>query len=156
MTLSKRILFAWLIVGTLDITAATIHFLLNGGKDPLVIFNYIASGILGPKAYEIGAPLMTILGLALHYLIALGWTLIFFTLYPRLPIMARNRVVTGIVYGYIMQIIMTQFVVRVISKITPRPFNLNSFLISGGILVVAIGIPLSFMAYRHFYGKKST
>lgn len=151
----KVILIAWLIVGTLDISAATIQFLLNGGKDPLVIFNYISSAILGPKAYEIGPPSMTILGLALHYLIALIWTVIFFTAYPRMPILSRNRVITGIAYGYIMQVIMSQFVVKVISKLQPRPFNLSAFLISGAILCVAIGIPLSFMAYRHYYGKKS-
>lgn len=152
----KVILIAWLIVGTLDISAATIHFLINGGKDPLVIFTSISSAILGPRAYEIGPPMMTILGLILHYLIALIWTVIFFTAYPRMPILSRNRLLTGIAYGYLMQVIMSQFVVKVISKLPARPFNLSAFLISGAILCVAIGIPLSFMAYRHFYGKRST
>lgn len=151
----KTILIAWLTVGTLDIIAATIQFLINGGKDPLVIFTYISSAILGPEAYKIGPPLMTILGFALHYLIAFIWTVIFFYMYPRLPIMSKNRLLTGIVYGYVMQLIMTFVVVGVISRIPARPFNPTGFLTSGAILAVAIGIPLSFMAYRHFYGKNT-
>jgi hypothetical protein len=151
----KAVLIAWLTVGTLDITAATIQFLINGGKDPLVIFTYISSAIVGPEAYKIGPPSMTILGLILHYLIAFVWTVIFFMAYPKIPILAKNRVLTGIAYGYIMQVCMTFIVVGLISRIPSRPFNPTGFLMSGAILCVAIGIPLSFMAYRHYYGKKS-
>jgi hypothetical protein len=149
----KTILLAWLLVGTLDITSATIQYMIMGGTNPVNILVYISSAIYGPQAKEIGPPSMAILGLALHYLIALLWTLIFFFLYPRIPAMSKNRVVTAIVYGYFMQVIMSQLVVR-LSNIGGRPFNLQSFLISGGILVVAIGLPLSFIAYRHYYGKK--
>jgi hypothetical protein len=150
----KTILAAWLIVGTLDITAAIIQFLINGGKDPLVIFSYISSAIVGPEAYKIGPPSMTILGLVLHYFIAFCWTVIFFYIYPRMALLSKNRLLTGIVYGYVMQLIMTFVVVGMISRIAARPFNTLGFLTSGAILCVAIGIPLSFMAYRHFYGKK--
>lgn len=152
--IKKAILIAWLIVGTLDISAATIQFLINGGKDPLVIFTYISSAIVGPEAYKIGPPSMTILGFALHYLIAFIWTVIFFTIYPRMPILSKNRVITGIVYGYAMQLVMTFFVVGVVSRIPARPFDLSGFLKAGAILCVAIGIPLSYLAYKHFYGKK--
>jgi hypothetical protein len=150
----KTILIAWLIVGTLDITAAIIQFLINTGNNPLIIFTYISSAVVGPEAYKIGPPSMTILGFALHYLIAFIWTIIFFTIYPRMPILSKNRVVTGITYGYFMQLCMTFIVVGMISRIPARPFNPTGFLTSGAILCVAIGIPLSFIAYRHFYGKK--
>lgn len=146
----KTILLSWLLVGTLDITSATIHFLLRGNSNPVNILIYISSAIYGPKAAEIGAPSMAILGLALHYLIALIWTVIFFVLYTKIPAMAKNRVVTGIVYGFFMQIIMSQVVVR-FSNTAKGPFNLQSFLINGAILCVAIGLPLSFIAYNHFY-----
>jgi hypothetical protein len=149
----KTVLLAWLLVGTLDITSATIQYMIMGGTNPVNILVYISSSIYGPQAKEIGPPSMAILGLALHYLIALIWTLVFFFLYPRIPAMSKNRVVTAIIYGYFMQVIMSQLVVR-LSNIGGRPFNLQSFLISGGILVVAIGLPLSFIAYRHYYGKK--
>jgi hypothetical protein len=150
----KTVLLAWLLVGTLDITSATIHYLAMGGSNPLNILVYISSAIYGPQAKEIGPPSMAVLGLSLHYLIALIWTTIFFILYPRVPAMAKNRVVTGIVYGYFMQLMMSQVVVR-LSNTAKGPFNFVNFLISGAILCIAIGIPLSFIAYRHYLGKKS-
>jgi hypothetical protein len=151
----KTVLLAWLLVGTLDITSATINFLIQGGTNPVNILVYISSAIFGPQAKEIGPPSMAILGMFLHYLVAFTWTCIFFLLYPRLSAMWKNRVVTGIAYGYFMQIIM-QFVVVRLSNAPKGPFNIKGFLINGGILCIAIGIPLSFIAYRHFFGKKST
>lgn len=150
----KAILIAWLIVGTLDITGATIHYLAVGNKNPVNILVYIASGIVGKQAFEIGPPSMAVLGLALHYFIAFCWTVIFFTIYPRISAMSRNRVVTGFAYGVVIWTIMSQVVVP-LSMIGRRPFNLSGALIGAGILCVAIGIPLSFMAYRHFNGKPS-
>ncbi|MEI9921512.1 MAG: hypothetical protein WDO14_22395 [Bacteroidota bacterium] len=149
----RTVVLAWLLVGTLDISAAIIHFLIAGGTNPVNILVYISSAIYGPEAKEIGPPSMAILGLCLHYLIALIWTFIFFFLYAHLTIMSRNRILTAILYGYFMQIIMSQVVVK-LSNTAKGPFNIVSFLISGGILVVAIGLPLSFIAYRHYYGKK--
>jgi hypothetical protein len=151
----RTVVLAWLLVGTLDITSATIHYLIMGGSNPVNILVYISSAIYGPQAKEIGPPSMAVLGLCLHYLIAFIWTMIFFVLYPRISAMGKNRVLTGIVYGYFMQVVMSQMVVK-LSNTAKGPFNFVSFLISGGILCVAIGIPLSFIAYRHYCGKKSS
>ena len=144
----KTVLRAWLLVGTLDITSATIHYLIMGGSNPVNILVYISSAIYGPQAKEIGPPSMAILGMCLHYLIAFIWTVIFFILYPRIPVMSKNRVLTGILYGYFMQVIMSQVVVK-LSNTAKGPFNFVNFLISGAILCIAIGIPLSFIAYRY-------
>ena len=149
----KTVLLAWLLVGTLDIASATINFLIQGGTNPVNILVYISSAIYGPQAREIGPPSMAILGMALHYLVALIWTVIFFILYPRIPAMSKNRVLTGILYGVFMQIIMGQVVVK-LSNTAKGPFSFLSFAINAAILCVAIGIPLSFIAYRHYHGRK--
>jgi hypothetical protein len=149
----KTVLLAWLLVGTLDITSATINFLVQGGTNPVNILVYISSAIFGPQAKEIGPPSMAILGLFLHYVVAFIWTCIFFVLYPRISAMSKNRVVTGIAYGYFMQMMM-QFVVVRLSNTAKGPFHIKGFLINGAILCVAIGIPLSFIAYRHYFGSK--
>lgn len=152
----KTVLLAWLLVGTLDITSATIHYTIKGGTNPVNILVYISSAIYGPRAAEIGPPSMAILGLALHYLVALIWTVIFFILYPKIPEgLAKNRWLTGILYGFFMQVMMSQVVVK-LSKVAQGPFNFTSFLINAGILCIAIGIPLAFIAYRNYYGKALT
>jgi len=150
----KTVLLSWLLVGTLDITSATTQYLIMGGTNPINILVYISSAIYGPEANEIGPPSMAILGIALHYLIAFIWTTIFFILYPRIRFMAMNRVLTGVLYGYLMQVIMSQVVVK-FSNTAKGPFNFTGFLISGAILVVAIGLPLSFIAYKHYYGRNN-
>jgi hypothetical protein len=150
----KTILLSWLLVGTLDISFATTQYMLKGGTNPINILVYISSAIFGPQAAAIGPPSMAILGLALHFLIALIWTVLFFILYTRIPAMSLNRIVTGVVYGYFMQFIMSQVVVR-LSNTAKGPFNFVNFLVAGAILCVAIGLPLSFIAYRHYHGIRS-
>ncbi|MEJ0033869.1 MAG: hypothetical protein WDO15_27610 [Bacteroidota bacterium] len=146
---TRTILLSWLLVGTLDISCAIISFLIKGGTNPSLIFIYISSALYGPEqVQEMNPTSMEILGLCLHYLIALIWTVIFFSLYRRIPSMHKNRFITGIVYGFFMQIIMSQIVVK-LSNAATGPFKFVSFLISGAILVIAIGIPLSFIAYRN-------
>jgi hypothetical protein len=144
---ARTILLSWLLVGTLDILCAIVSFLIKGGTDPSLIFIYISSAIFGPQAKEMNSTSMVILGLCLHYLIAFIWTVIFFFLYRRIPLMRNSRVLTGIVYGYFVQVIMSQVVVKA-SNAATGPFNIKSFLVSGAILVAAIGIPLSFIASR--------
>jgi hypothetical protein len=151
----KAILQAWLIVGTLDITAATINYMIGGGTDPVNILVYISSGIFGMDAFKMDRTSMAILGMACHYFIAFSWTLVFFTVYPRMPILARNRFLTGVGYGVFVWTMMSQIITR-LSNTPKGPFNLSGALINAGILCVAIGIPLSYLAFKHFYGKKSS
>ena len=144
------ILVAGLIVGTLDILSAITQTLING-RDPIVMLKFISSGIFGPDV--IGGPgSYAIFGLVFHYCIAMIWTIVFFVLYPRIPVMRKNKIVTGIVYGIFVQIMMSQVVLKLAN--TPViPFRLVGQLIAAGILIVAIGIPLAFLADR-FYNKK--
>ena len=72
--MNKTILQTGLIAGTLDISAASLQFFLTTGKNPILIFKYIASGIFGKDiAYSNG--FMPIAGLLLHYLIAFTFTI---------------------------------------------------------------------------------
>jgi len=149
----KTVLLAWLLVGTLDITSASIQYMALGGTNPVNILVYISSAIYGPQAKEIGPPSMAILGLALHFLVAFIWTCIFFFLYPRMPFMSKNRVLTGIGYGIVIWTIMSQIVVK-LSNTAKGPFNVTNAIVGAAILCVAIGIPLSFIAYRYYRRKE--
>lgn len=146
----KTVLWAGLLVGTLDISAATTHFLINGGKDPVNIFIYIASGVLGKTASEIG-PSIAWLGLLLHYLIAYIWTAFFFLIYPRLELSSRNWILVGVLYGIFIWLMMNRVVVP-LSGTPKSPFRLNGAIINCLILIAMIGLPLSYIAKRRFAG----
>ncbi|MCD2425595.1 hypothetical protein LQ567_22620 [Niabella pedocola] len=145
------ILKAGMLAGTLDILAAFLHFFLATGKNPLFIFRYIASALLGPMAFS-GGPEMYVAGLLLHYLVAFAFTLFFFWLYPRLNILRRNPVATGIFYGLFIWVVMNLIVVP-LSRIGTFPNKVSGMLINAAILILAIGIPLAFIARRHYRSK---
>lgn len=141
------ILVAGLIVGTLDILSASIQTLING-RNPVGMLKFVASGVFGPEALT-GPDSYAAFGLFFHFCIAMIWTIIFFFLYPRIAVMRKNKVMTGVVYGIFVQIIMSQIVLR-LANTPPLPFRLKGQLIAAGILIVAIGIPLAFLADRYY------
>jgi hypothetical protein len=149
-SLAIAIVTAWLVVGTLDLTSATIQTLLMGGN-PMRMLQAISSGIAGQEAFG-GGIKYSLLGIFLHYFIAFCWTLLFFLLFPKIRGLSNHKLLTGIVYGLIVWLVMNRVVVP-LSRIPARPFNLRNALIGLGILIVAIGIPLSYMASRYYAGK---
>lgn len=145
--LTKAVVQAWLIVGTLDILAAIIQTLLAGGSITRLM-QYIASGVFGPSAFE-GGMLYATLGLAFHYVIAFGWTLLFFMVYSRLSFAPNHRVLTGIGYGIFVWFMMNRVVLQ-LSNVKPGAFDPARATMAAAVLIVAIGLPLSFLARRYF------
>lgn len=149
------ILLSALLVGTLDISAAFTEFYLATGKNPLTIVSkYIASGVLGKEAMQ-GGNGMIVLGLFLHYVVASLFTLFFFFIYPRIPFLQRNWILTGLVYGIFIWCVM-RFVVVPLSNTPPqKPLQLVNALRSCGILVLMIGMPLAFIASKQFGERRA-
>ncbi|MBI3137188.1 MAG: hypothetical protein HYZ15_01245 [Sphingobacteriales bacterium] len=137
-----------IIVGLLDGTAAVLHYLARGGQHPEKVFNFVASGLFG-KAGLSGGVLMVIAGIVLHLIIAGIWTFIFFGAYARIEIMRRSRILTGLLFGLLVWTIMTR-VVLPLSRTPAIPFRWEPAITGALILVIAIGLPLSFFANRAF------
>ncbi|MEO8472446.1 MAG: hypothetical protein ABI477_09635 [Chryseolinea sp.] len=145
--LKTMILISWLIVGTLDMSAAVIQTLINGGN-PVKMLQFIASGVFGTNAFTTEMP-YALLGVVFHYIIAFGWTLLFFFLYPRLEFLSWNTIATGFLYGLLVWTIMNQVILR-LANTPPIKFVFMKAIIATLILVFAIGVPLSFMAKKYF------
>lgn len=150
--LTRSILTAWLIAGTMDITAACTQYYINTGKGPEGVLRYVASGLIGKSAGNGGIEI-PLLGLLLHYIVALVFTLIFFWLYPRLKFMQVNKWITGLVYGMVVWVIMNRLVVP-LSAAHTGPFVLKKAAIAMAILMVCIGLPISLVANKHYLYKK--
>ncbi len=151
MSKTSVIIKAWLIAGTLDILSAFIYvYIKNGVFVPLNILKFITSGLFGPAA-STGENGMAIAGLIIHYSIALIFTIIFFWLYPKIKIAQKNKILTGIVYGFFVWIVMNLLVLP-FTRIPHRPFDIINALINIGILMLCIGQPISFVA-SSFYKK---
>ena len=147
----SKIIKAGVIVGTLDILSAFIYYSIKTGKNPLNILLFIASGLFGKEAFTGGNKMMMMIGLILHYFIAFAFTIFFFWIFPRIKAFAKNKLLTGIVYGIFIWVVMNLAVVP-LSNISSRPFDVTNAIINVLILIVCIGIPLSYLASR-FYKK---
>lgn len=144
----KIIGLSGLLVGSLDITAALIQFYIKTGKNPLIVLKYIASAILGKEAFS-GSSGVAAFGLLLHFIIAFGWTIFFFWIYPRLKLKKWNKILTGFLYGIFVWAMMTRVIVP-LTKVNAASFDWKQAGIAALILIFAIGLPLSFIAARYY------
>jgi hypothetical protein len=139
---------AALLVGTLDIATAFADYYIQTGKGPDGVLRYIAGSLFGPSAFTGGSE-MIVYGLLLHYLIALIFTIIFYLIYPKIPLMAQHPVAAAVLYGIFIWLVMT-FIVVPSTKIKTGPFDWLRAVKAIIILVLMIGVPLSLLARKRF------
>ena len=77
----KSVVKAFLIAGTADIILALSKFYLETGNNPLRVLHFIASGVMGNKAFE-GGFISAATGLIFHYIVTFVWTFAFYKWYP--------------------------------------------------------------------------
>ncbi|MBI5472532.1 MAG: dihydrofolate reductase, partial [Ignavibacteriae bacterium] len=149
----RTVVLAGLLAGTLDGIAASVKFIIATGRNPIRVFVFIASGVFGEDAFSAGN-LVALWGVAFHYVIALGWALIFFLLYPRIKFLSRAKIISGVAYGFVVWVIMNSLVVP-LSNTPPLPFDLGNAILAVIILMVCVGLPISLVVGRHFSRKAS-
>jgi hypothetical protein len=140
-----NILLTTLLAGTLDLIAA----IISSGAKPLIICQYIASAVFGREAAFAGGYTMGLTGLLFHYLIAFGWTVLFFLAYPRISLLSKNIYLTGLFYGVFVWCMMNLVVVPM-SRIVQAPFDLQKALIGMLIIMFMIGLSIALMAHRYY------
>jgi len=135
-----------LIAGTLDITDALVFSALHGVA-PAKVFRFIASGLLGETALQGGLG-TAVLGLLLHYDIALSWTAIFYVTSLRWKVLTRRPVVSGLIYGAFVYVLMN-FVVLPLSRIPARGAPTLVSRVNGVLaILLCIGLAISFLTRR--------
>lgn len=139
----RAILAAGLICGTLDGLTALV---LSSGHF-VRLFQFIASALLGPSSFEHGAATV-VLGVAIHYSIALAAAVAYYTASRALPVLLQRALPFGVLYGIAVHLFM-QFVVLPVTALGRRPFNLSSFLIYLAVHMVVVG-PSITLSLRRF------
>jgi hypothetical protein len=137
----RVVLLAWLVAGTLDITAALTYYPLAAGVRAERILQGIASGAFGSSAFNGGAR-AAVLGLLFHYLISLIWTVVFFLAARRAKMLTRHAVPVGLAYGVVVWAVMNLIVVP-LSQARRGPFDPKQAVIAAVILMVCVGLPIA-------------
>jgi len=146
-------LLTGLMVGTLDGTAAILDFILSYRGSPLVEFQYIAGGILGVNTFTGGLP-TALLGIALHYFIAISWTVLFFLSYPRMKVLRAHWFLVGALYAVFIWVVMN-LVVRPLSLVPHIPWTTFKVFKSAAILVLVVGLPIVFTVKKYYASRES-
>jgi uncharacterized membrane protein YagU involved in acid resistance len=124
------------------------------GITPKMVFQYIASGLIGMQAFR-GGLLSTALGVAIHYTIALIWTGVFYGASRKLAILSRRPVLSGLVYGGAIYLFMN-FIVLPLSRV-PHPrsaITIASRVNAVLALLLFIGLPISLLVRRYSSGRR--
>jgi uncharacterized membrane protein YagU involved in acid resistance len=138
------ILWIGLMAGILDITE-NIVFNAFRGVTPWRIFQYIASGLFGRHSFQMGWN-SVLLGVVIHFAIALAWTGLFYMAAKKLSVLTQWPIVSGLIYGLIVYVLMN-FVVLPLTALPPRPAppTLVSKINAVLALLFCIGLPIAWL-----------
>jgi len=145
----RAIVAGGLAAALLDAMDALVAYKLAYGMSPLVIYQFVASGLLGKAAYSGGAT-AALLGLGVHLLVAFSAATVFVLASERLPALRRGAVGWGLAFGVAVFAVMS-FVVIPLSRIGASVPPL--LLVVNGVLghALLVGLPIA-LAARHFLG----
>lgn len=148
-------LTAGLIAGTLDIIAACLQAYLKTGTPPSKILTYVASGAIDPKALSPALP--PIIGLLVHFFIAISFTFLFFFLAKQIPSLVKYPIPIGILYGIFVWGAMRFIILPYISRLKLKPIEgqeaIKNAAIAAAIIIVCVGIPVALLAKRFIRQK---
>ena len=142
------------IAGALDILFA-ITFAGIEGVSPARLLQTVASGLLGESAYSGGAA-TAVVGLVLHFLMALLLAGIFVAVSRRGVFLTRHAVVSGALFGVIVFLGMRLVVLPLSAfphPVTFRPLASALDLLSHMFL---FGVPIALAARRAVHGRRET
>ncbi len=144
VTFARTALYAGLLAGALDISAA---ILTNPQAPARAVLQSVASGLLGAEAYRGGWPTAW-LGLAAHFAIMLVIAAVFVAAAGALPALRRFWLPVGVVFGVAVWIAMTYVVVPLSASPISGPVDLMTALKPIVVHIVAVGLPIAWVARR--------
>ena len=152
-TKTGTIVWATIISGVLDALAAIVAYKLFYNYSPVQIYQFVASGVLGPDAYT-GGLATALLGLAFHFLIAFFASYVFFLLFPKLQLSKHNKIITGLLYGFTIWAVMNLVIIPM-SKIPAAHFDVLAII---AIIwhMLLVGLPISVIVSNYYKHSKDT
>jgi hypothetical protein len=145
----NRVLLAGVTVGVLDALAAVLLYVGVRHVPTERLFQGIASALLGKAAFT-GGTATALLGLAMHFGVALAWAAVYALLYARWPLLSRmtrttrGALAVGAAYGVVVHLLMT-FVVVPLTRIGPPRIVAPVFFVVLVIHMLVVGPPIALL-----------
>jgi uncharacterized membrane protein YagU involved in acid resistance len=142
--------FSWAssIAGVLDGLDAVTFYGLAYGVSPPHLFQSIASGLVGPRAFQ-GGWFSVVLGVALHFSIAIGASAVYYAASLLIPALFRKPWISGPLFGIGLFFFM-QHIVLPLSAVAPRTHSMSPVEVLDQLFSHAffVGLPIALMARR--------
>ncbi len=137
------ILWGGLIGGTLDILYASVMSILSGGT-PERMLKGIAAGLLGRNALSGGLEIAA-LGLALHFVIALGAGTTYYLASRRLTFLVTYAPPCGLLFGAVVYLVMNRVVLPLSALGVSPQLRLRELL----AVMFFVGLPIAISVRRY-------
>lgn len=146
-SVSRALVLAILIAGTLDITDALLFYGLRYHVAPTLLLQSIASHLIGRSAFT-GGFYAALLGLVIHYLIAAIWAAAFILIAQHLRLLFDRAIASGVAYGILVYVVMTYLVLPHVT-LPSYPTQVPLIFINAALaLILCIGLPISLLNSR--------
>jgi hypothetical protein len=150
----KTIARAGLTAGTLDGLDAAIVLGVMGGPGVKRVFQFIASGVLGPASFQ-GGWATAGLGVALHFTIATGAATTYYLLSRPLPVLVRKPALCGPIIGLGVFAFMRYVVVPLSAAPKRPPLTVFGYLNQLVAHTVFVGLSIAFIVARSRAERKA-
>lgn len=134
------------LAGALDIAFAILYWAFTSGVPASRILQSVAAGVLGAASFERGTP-AALLGLALHFLIAIGMAAAYYMAARRLSPLREAPLFFGAAYGLLLYVIMQEVVVP-LSRASPATGDPWWVMLGLAAHIFLVGIPIAFLVGR--------
>jgi hypothetical protein len=141
----RAILIGGLVAGAVDLMQACILF---GWNIPIVI----AAGLLGPNAFHGGAATY-VLGVLLHFFIALSAATIYYATSLWLVFLKEHWLVCGLLFGAAVETIMNLVVLPLSALHARGPYQLHDLIQGLVVHMIVVGLPIAYCV-RRFSGQE--
>lgn len=143
----ETIVYGGLAIGVLDFLDATIFFGLYSGAPFQRVWQGVSAGVLGAEAARSGGWNSALLGILLHFVVALCIAIVYYFAARNISFLIRRPVLSGLIFGVIAHFVM-KFVVIPLSAIGGgiSSWTLPNFLNSVIGHALLVGLPVALIA----------
>lgn len=143
----ETIVYGGFAIGILDGIFALVFYHLILGAPLLRIFQSVAAGVLGREAAFNGGLSTFLLGVVLHFVVAMLIATVYFIVSSKLNILIKQAIFFGLLYGMIAYLVMNYIVIP-LSRADSGTKSLQNFVIEIVGHAFLVGLPVALIARR--------
>jgi len=148
----QTILSAWLIAGCFDLlTAIIVYSVVMQRTTDIKLLQGIGRAAFGTNTFQEGASL-ALAGVAVHFFIALSFTVFYFFIFPYISFLRKQPVIGGLLYGIFAWCVMNLAMLPLF-HVANIPQKWDSIIRGAVILMFCIGLPISLVISRYYKAR---